>query len=224
MLIDLLCKHCETQFSSQMEQIHCLVKLPLFCYPSLCPFRSSCSHRLLGGCWNWLYFLLLRKRSTFYENHLPLSGQQWLLQPLLCLQVEFKRHRSLRILKGQKAAETQLLEYLMKVLLCLSSFSRKYTKWPFLTGNFQEGWSTPLLVCSSYPLFLQHSTLQDAETHIFGNSGCGLVWHRLVLNRTSLQGRQPWAPYPYFPCRLRSYGCACVSCSVMSYSLWPHGL
>ena len=50
MLIDLLCKHCETQFSSQMEQIHSLVKLPLSCYPSLCPFRSSCSHRLLGGC------------------------------------------------------------------------------------------------------------------------------------------------------------------------------
>ena len=210
MLIDLLCKHCETQFSSQMEQIHSLVKLPLFCYPSLCPFRSSCSQTPGWLLKLALFFCFLESNQLVYENHLPLSGQQWLLQPLLCLQVEFKRHRSLRIPKGQKAAETQLLEYLMKVLLCLSSFSRKYTKWPFLTGNFQEGWSTPLLVCSSYPLFLQHSTLQDAETHIFGNSGCGLVWHRLVLNRTSFQGRQPWAPCPYFPCRLRSYGCVCV--------------
>lgn len=140
-----------------------------------------------------LFFRFLESNQLVYENHLPLSGQQWLLQPLLCLQVEFKRHRSLPIPKGQKAAEAQLLKYLMEVLLCLSSFSGKYTKWPFLTGNFQEQWSRPLLECSCIHFFLQHTTLQDAETHMFGNSDCGLVRHRLVMNRNSFQGRQPWA-------------------------------
>ena len=100
-----------------------------------------------------LFVCFLESNQLVYENHLPLSGQQWLLQPPLYLQVEFKRHWSLPISKGQKAPKARLLNCLTKVPLCLPSFSRKCAKWPFLPGNFQECWSGQLLLCSSYLLF-----------------------------------------------------------------------
>lgn len=116
-------------------------------------------------------FLLLESNQLVYENHLPLSGQQWLLQPPLCLQVEFKRHWSLPTPKEQKAAAALLLKCLSKVLLCLLSFSRRCTNWPFLTGKFLRG--VELTTCIFLlATFLQYSTLQDAGTHLFGKSGC----------------------------------------------------
>lgn len=66
-------------------------------------------------------------------------------------------------------------------------------------------WTTSYMLLLS--TLLQYAVLQGAETHVFGKSGCRLIWHRLVLNWISRQRRQPWSPYPHLPCRLRSYGC-----------------
>lgn len=124
-----------------MEEVCLPVQLPPFCSPSL-----SFPKWLLSQTLGWLlklalFFRFLESNQLVYENHLPLSGQQWLLQLPLCLQVELKRHQSLPIPQGQKAAEAGLLKCLSEGCRYLPSFSRNCAKWPFLTGNVQEGWN-----------------------------------------------------------------------------------
>lgn len=84
--------------------------------------------------------------------------------------------------QGQKAAGALLLECLSQVLWCLPSFSRKFTKWPFLAGKFPEGW-TGQLACSSYLLFCRalHCRMQGRASLVKGL--WRLVWPRLVPPR-----------------------------------------
>lgn len=83
----------------------------------LCPFFLSLQKWLPSQTPRWLlksalFFCFLESNQLVSENHLPLSGQQWPRQAPLCLQVEWKRHWSLPILKGQRAAKALLLQSL----------------------------------------------------------------------------------------------------------------
>lgn len=106
MLIDLPWKHCEAYLPPRWRKCAgSSVKLPLFCFPVSLSFRKWLLSQTLGWLLKLaLFFCFLESNQLVYENHLPLSAQQWLLQTPLCLQVEFKRHWSLPIPKGQKAA------------------------------------------------------------------------------------------------------------------------
>lgn len=46
-----------------------------------------------------------------------------------------------------------------------------------LLEMFKRG-GIDILIMFLLSTFLQHTALQDAETHVFGKSGCGLLWHR----------------------------------------------
>lgn len=134
-----------------------------------------------------LFVCFLESNQLVCENHLPLSGQQWLLQPPLC-QVEFKRRWSLPLPKGQKAPKARFLNCL--TYRCLPSFSRKCTKWPFLTGNFQECWSGQLLICSSYllccsTLYCKVQRPMSLVKVAAGSSGIGWCWIGLATKEGS---------------------------------------
>lgn len=133
-----------------------------------------------------LFFCFLESNQVVYENHLPLSGQQWLLQPLLCLQVEFKGI-SLFNSKEAESSRAHLLKHLMKVLLCLSSFLRKYTKWPFLMKIFKRGGVDHFLYVPLTHFFCStlHFKMQRPTSLL--TVAVGWSWHRLVLNWASFQ-------------------------------------
>lgn len=126
----------------------------------LFPLSLSLQKWLLSQTLVWLlklalFFCFLESNQLVYENHLPLSGQQWLLHPSLCPQVEFRKYWSLPIPKGKKATEVLLLMCLSKVLLCLPS-QESLQNGPSSLGNFQEGLKRQLL---KFPFPLICSTL-----------------------------------------------------------------
>ena len=99
-------------------------------------------------------FLLLRKQSTcLWKSSSIVSPTMTLAASSVSSSGIQKALVSSNSKGPESSREAWLLKCLTEVLLRPPSFSRKCTKWPFSTGNFQERWNRQLLKCSSYPLF-----------------------------------------------------------------------